>query len=113
MIKLPKEIKLLPCPFCGSDGLLHKSSIGHRVVCQNTMVGFGGACDIGSIHRDWTEEYAVKMWNRRTNSSVDQSLVEALKDVCDWGELVDSESISGKAKCAIIKARAALKMAKG
>lgn len=60
--------KLLPCPFCGSKGILHEGRVGYLVVCQNTS---GEPCNIGNTHNDWTEDAAIEMWNRRAGVRVD------------------------------------------
>lgn len=57
--------ELLPCPFCGSVGILHEGRNGCYVVCQNTELPNGNPCDMGNTHNDWTREAAIEMWNQR------------------------------------------------
>lgn len=74
--------KLLPCPHCGSDGVLYDCKIGWSVCCQETQ---GVSCDIGNSHSDWTEQAAIEMWNRRAESEAARKLhVAAVEFVNDW-----------------------------
>ena len=62
-IKTYFKTELLPCPFCGSPAILYEEKNGCSVLCQNTS---GQQCDMGNTHGNWTREYAIKTWNRRT-----------------------------------------------
>ena len=57
------EIKLKPCPFCGSRAKIHKRSDGYYYVDCSLDNGF---CHV--IPRTWiydTPEEAAEAWNRR------------------------------------------------
>lgn len=52
------DIKLKPCPFCGSTAGLYESYDGRYVVQCNY-------CTIGTIHMK-NEQDAIELWNHRT-----------------------------------------------
>lgn len=58
-----KAVKLLPCPYCGSEAVIkeHNEKDGYKVICTNKE-----NC-IGNMHYLWskTEDEAVKVWNGR------------------------------------------------
>ena len=57
------EIKLLPCPFCGSPGVIRCIAMGvspYFADCSNEL------CIAGDSRVSFqTEEEAAKVWNRR------------------------------------------------
>lgn len=70
------ELKLLPCPFCGSEAAEYKMPGGQvplfSIQCQNP------AC--GSEISHWDElETAQKAWNTRASLSREKMMVEALE----------------------------------
>lgn len=60
-LTMPDRLKLLPCPFCGSDKPIVVRSNGYWVaLCRGCRASSGKAM---------TEAQAVKAWNRRTGKA--------------------------------------------
>jgi hypothetical protein len=65
--------KLKPCPFCGSEPKIIKSSIlklGYTILCQNE-IGCGAIIDGDIVDDTGTANYLtlkqiIERWNRRT-----------------------------------------------
>lgn len=76
--KPPPEVELLPCPFCGGEGVDRKADImAYYVECNK--------CEVGTKFQP-TPRFAAQLWNRRAaalNHSPDtrilSELVEAVK----------------------------------
>ena len=65
------ELKPLPCPMCGANADLMKSSTGFWVECHR-----GISCNLSQANYDWTESEAVERWNRRAPPVIDDAMVE-------------------------------------
>jgi transcription elongation factor Elf1 len=54
-----ENTELLPCPICGNKEIyLEQTSKGYGAVCYK--------CGIGFVETNWTRDYVVKTWNKRT-----------------------------------------------
>lgn len=57
-----KALEALPCPCCGGPSIVVENPEGFTVRCQDAA---DTDCDIGVIHRDWTRDKAIEIWNTR------------------------------------------------
>ncbi|WIY54106.1 Lar family restriction alleviation protein [Devosia sp. YIM 151766] len=73
--------RLLPCPFCGGDGLVHnvRGTTMWSVSCKN--------CDAGGNGK-WTADLAIAAWNRRQSPAgvevSEQMLIDAFLRGESW-----------------------------
>lgn len=60
-----KNIKILPCPFCGGKGSLRYGGIGESFVRCEKCGAIGKKFEINRKYS--SDEKAIEAWNSRTN----------------------------------------------
>jgi len=58
------EIKLKPCPFCGSEAAIQDKDHGQKAVNCNNIIVCGAESGWA-----YTEEAAAEKWNRRADTN--------------------------------------------
>jgi len=83
--------KLLPCPFCGSDGKIYHEDIGDGYSKENIRWNTVICCVCYSESKsDLSEKHAVKNWNTRHYPPEIQAVIEAAKKLERLEILVDN-----------------------
>lgn len=65
MMRLPKDIPLLPCPCCGGKAEFDDYDVENGEVLVRCV-----DCDLNTVPR--SHEEAASQWNRRPNTGADQ-----------------------------------------
>lgn len=95
------EQKLLPCPFCGSEGIVlpqgNPKKLSWAAECGEILRYEDSKCDVEPCTEDFdTKEEAVKTWNTRADNTQRykeqdervKSLLETLKSTNETSQII-------------------------